>query len=398
MMPELNISETEMGWVYASFIWGYVLFQLPSGVIGKRLGARIALTGAGVFWVITSGLTGLLPGQVFVSGAGILGSLIVIRFLVGMFHAPIYPIQASVVEQWFPPGSWALPAAISSSGLTLGAALAQPLVAFIVVYWGWRASFYVFIPMGFIFFSIWWWYARDNPDDHPGVKYEEIAQIQAKRSQLTQDLGTSRWTELLKNRETLLLTAAYFSQNYVFYLFFTWFFHYLVNELGFGMLETGILAALPWIIGAITATLGGWTCDRLCRRLGPTLGCRIPAMLGLIGTGCFLLAGLYSSSPYIAVVLLSLCFACTQFAEGPFWSAQTHIAGPYTAPACGIMNTGGNLAGLIVAPLMPYLAMHFGWVAALSTGSLVAFVGAGIWWLIKVDKPLNIKKQDTTRQ
>lgn len=37
MMPELQISELQMGWIYASFIWGYAMFQLPGGVLGKRL-------------------------------------------------------------------------------------------------------------------------------------------------------------------------------------------------------------------------------------------------------------------------------------------------------------------------------------------------------------------------
>ena len=190
----------------------------------------------------------------------------------------------------------------------------------------------------------------------------------------------------LRDPETIKLTLAYFAQCYVFYLFFTWFFHYLVKELGFGILETGFLAALPWVTVAVMATVGGWVCDRLCRQLGPTKGCRIPAMLGLGTSGVFLYLGLYASDPYVAVCLLSLCFAGTQFAEGAFWCAQTYVAGPYTAPACGLMNTGGNLAGIVVAPLMPYLALHFGWVVALSTGSVMAFIGLLLWAFIRADK------------
>ena len=128
MMPELGISELEMGWIYAAFIWGYALFQLPGGVMGKMLGPRVALTVAGLVWVLTTALTGWLPGQVFSSGVGIMASLIVVRFMVGVAHAPIYPIQAAVVERWFPVGHWALPNAVGSTGLTLGAALAQPQI------------------------------------------------------------------------------------------------------------------------------------------------------------------------------------------------------------------------------------------------------------------------------
>jgi ACS family glucarate transporter-like MFS transporter len=387
MMPELGISEIQMGWIYAAFIWGYALFQLPGGVFGKKFGPRVALTSVGVIWVVTTGLTGWLPGQVFQSGIGIFASLLVVRFFVGVAHAPIYPIQASVVERWFPVGHWALPNAVGSTGLTLGAALAQPMVAFAMVYWGWRASFYLFIPLGIALFWLWWHYATDDPADHPAMSTQELEQIQSGRAQLTPNVGSGAWRQLIRNRDTLLLTCAYFAENCIFYLFFTWFFHYLVTELGFSILETGFLASLPWLCGAVMASVGGYTCDTLCARLGPRWGCRIPAITGLLSAGLFLYAGLYASSPYSAVALLSLCFASTQLTEGAYWSAQTYVAGPYTAPACGVMNTGGNLAGIVVAPLMPYLASHVGWVTALSTGSLMALIGAGLWLFICADRP-----------
>jgi ACS family glucarate transporter-like MFS transporter len=320
-------------------------------------------------------------------------ALVVVRFFLGAAHAPMYPVQAAAIERWFPVGQWALPNAVSSTGLTLGAALAQPLVAIVMINWGWRASFYMFVPLGILFFWIWWWYARDNPAEHPAMTEQELDLIYANRNSLTQEAGFGAWKSLLKNRETLLLAAAYFTQNYVFYLFFTWFFHYLVTELGFSILETGFLAALPWITGAVMATLGGLTCDALCARWGPRLGCRVPAMIGLTASGILLYIGLYSPSPYVAVALLSLCFAGTQFAEGAFWSAQIFVAGPYSAPACGLMNTGGNSAGIIVAPLMPFLAMHIGWVPALSTGSVLAFIGAIIWLFIRVDRPFTPAQQ-----
>jgi ACS family glucarate transporter-like MFS transporter len=387
MMPELGISELEMGWIYAAFIWGYALCQLPGGVLGKLLGPRVALTGVGLIWVLTTGLTGWLPGQVFSSSLGIMSSLIIVRFLVGVSHAPIYPIQAAVVERWFPVGHWALPNAVGSTGLTLGAALAQPLVAIVMVYWGWRASFYLFIPLGLALFWLWWWYATDDPATHPAMSQQELAEITAGREGLTHPAGFGAWRQLIRDRNTLLLAAAYFAENCIFYLFFTWFFHYLVTELGFSILETGFLASLPWLCGAVMASVGGYTCDTLCAKLGPRLGCRIPAITGLLSAGVFLYLGLYSNSPYVAVVLLSLCFASTQLTEGAYWSAQTYVAGPYTAPACGVMNTGGNLAGIVVAPLMPFLAQHVGWVAALSTGTIMAFVGATLWLFIRADEP-----------
>ena len=387
MMKELAISELQMGWIYGAFFWGYLVFQIPGGILGKRFGPRLTLLVAGGIWVLACLLFALLPGSFESSVVGTVGLLIAIRVLMGAAHAPIYPVQAAAVERWFPVGQWALPNAVSSTGLSLGAAAAAPIFSIVILNYGWRASFLVFIPVGFLFFWIWWWYARDNPREHPAMSSAELEKIEAHRSALTQDAGYRAWRQLLGHRETLLLASAYFTHNFVFYSFATWFFHYLVNVLGFSIIESGMLAAAPWLLGAAAATVGGWICDTLCHRLGPKLGCRIPAMTGLIGTGIFLYLGLYSSSPYVAVALLSLCYACTQFAEGSFWSAQIHLAGPYAAPACGLMNTGGSVSGIIVGPLMPFLALKVGWVAALSTGSIVAFIGAALWLFIRVDRP-----------
>jgi len=386
-MQELVISELQMGWIYGAFFWGYLVFQIPGGILGKRFGPRLTLLVAGAIWILTCLLFALLPGRLETSIAGTVALLIAIRVAMGAAHAPIYPVQAASVERWFPVGQWALPNAVSSTGLSLGAALAAPLFTVVILQWGWRASFLVFVPIGFLFFSVWWWYARNSPREHPSMGADELAVIEANRSTLTQDAGYGAWRQLLGHRETLLLAFAYFSHNFVFYSFATWFFHYLVNVLGFSIIESGMLAAAPWLLGAVAATMGGWVCDTLCGRLGPNLGCRIPAMTGLIGTGLFLYLGLYSPSPYVAVALLSLCYAFTQFAEGSFWSAQIHLAGPYSAPACGLMNTGGSVSGIIVGPLMPFLALKIGWVAALSTGTLVAFLGAVLWLFIRIDKP-----------
>lgn len=394
MMQELVISELQMGWIYGAFFWGYLVFQIPGGILGKRFGPRLTLLVAGTIWILTCLLFALLPGRLETSIAGTVALLIAIRVAMGAAHAPIYPVQAASVERWFPVGQWALPNAVSSTGLSLGAALAAPIFTVVILQWGWRASFLVFVPIGFLFFGVWWWYARNSPREHPSMGADELATIEANRTNLTQDVGYGAWRQLLGHRETLLLALAYFTHNFVFYSFATWFFHYLVNVLGFSIIESGMLAAAPWLLGAVAATVGGWVCDTLCGRLGPNLGCRIPAMTGLVGTGVFLYLGLYSPSPYVAVALLSLCYAFTQFAEGSFWSAQIHLAGPYAAPACGLMNTGGSVSGIIVGPLMPFLALKIGWVAALSTGTLVAFLGAVLWLFIRVDRPFQPRPRE----
>ncbi|HXH28103.1 MAG TPA: hypothetical protein VNL37_03595, partial [Candidatus Polarisedimenticolia bacterium] len=146
--------------------------------------------------------------------------------------------------------------------------------------------------------------------------------------------------------------------------------------------------ALPWLAGAVCATLGGAACDRLCRRIGPRWGCRAPAIAGLVLAGGFLLAGVLAADPRVAVLILSICFGCTQLTEGSYWAGMSLVAGRHTSPATGILNTGGNLGGVISTPIIPVLVERIGWGPSLATGTLFALAGAALWLLVEVDRPL----------
>jgi ACS family glucarate transporter-like MFS transporter len=138
-------------------------------------------------------------------------------------------------------------------------------------------------------------------------------------------------------------------------------------------------------VGAILATAGGYTCDTLTKRFGGRIGCRVPAISGLILVAVLLLAGAYAANPLVAVGLLSLCFGFTQFTEGSFWQAATFAAGPHTASATGVLNTGGNIAGFF-APAVGILLDRFGWFPTLTSGSVFAIVGAFLWLFIRVEQ------------
>jgi fucose permease len=109
-------------------------------------------------------------------------------------------------------------------------------------------------------------------------------------------------------------------------------------------------------------------------------------MSGLILVAVFLIAGAYSMNAYVAVTLLSLCFGFTQFTEGAFWAASTYAAGPHTATATGVMNTGGNAAGFL-APVMGLMVDQLGWLATLASGSVFALTAAALWLFIGASAP-----------
>ena len=390
IMADLGLSKIQLGVVLSAFAWGYAIFQFPGGIFGDIVGCRRALTIIAVLWGILTLVTGLVPGTTLASTAFILTTLVGLRFLVGVVQAPLFPVACGgTIGNWFPVSGWAFPNGLTSTGLTLGAAATAPLIAWLMQTLGWRLSFIVTAPLAFLIAGVWWWYARDNPADHPRVSKKELDLINSNRPSPEPDIeDKTAWKSVLKNRDILLLTASYFCMNYVFYIFFNWFFIYLVDVREFGIMKGGYFAAAPWIVGAVAASVGGLWCDRLCKRIGPRWGCRIPGIVGLSLVAGLLFLGATAENPHLAVVFLSLSFGCTQLTEGAYWAAAISVSGKHASAATGVMNTGGNVVGGIGALLVPITAEAFGWVPALATGSVFAMIGAGLWLFVRAEKPM----------
>jgi ACS family glucarate transporter-like MFS transporter len=390
MMADLGLSQVELGLVLAAFAWGYAIFQFPGGLFGDRIGARRALTLIAILWGVFNLLIALVPGRSVASPAVILAALIGLRFLMGVAQAPLYPVTGGATTcNWFPVAGWAFPSGLQNCGLTLGAAAAGPLIAWLTERVGWRQSFVLTAPLAFLVAGVWWWYARDSPAEHPRVSRTELDLIDAGRpSQVAPVAERGLWKLVLKDRDILLLTASYFCNCYVFYFFFNWGFIYLVESRKFKIVEGGLFSAAPWVTGAVTAVLGGLVCDRLSRRFGIRWGCRVPAMLGMVLAAAFLVAAAMARDPYVAVILLSLCLGSQQFTDASYWAATISVSGRHASAGCGVLNTGGNVVGGIGALLVPITVKTLGWGAAVATGSLFALAAAVLWFWIRAEKPL----------
>lgn len=395
MMADLGLSEIQWGWVMAAFTAGYTIFQFPGGLLGDRRGPRRVLTALVILWVLLTAVTSLVPSGETSSVALILGSLMLVRFLVGMTHAPVFPVINTSVVRWFPPGRWALPQGLSSTGLTLGGAAGAIAVPLLVAELGWRPAFLIIAPLGLLIAWLWWWYARDNPRDHPGINEAEAELIEAGRGPLAMgapagaaEPGPPMWLRILRNRDVLLLTLSYAAMNYVFYIVFNWFFYYLVEVRHFSATDAGFVTSAQWIAGAAGATLGGWLCDRMCRKIGLRWGCRWPIILGMGMSVLLLLVGALHPSAWIAVTAMVLLFFFNQINEGPYWAASIAVGGRHAGAAGGVMNTGANGMGVVNSLLVPWLALGFGWTVAIASAAVFALVGIALMLLVRADCPV----------
>lgn len=401
MMADLDLSEIQWGWILAAFNIGYAMFQFPGGIAGDRFGPRKVITIIAVLWALMTVITALVPGPDTASTVFIIGSLMAARFMVGMFHAPIFPLLNASMVRWFPVGSWGLPQGLSSAGLTLGVAASAPVLAWSIPEYGWRMSFIFLAPLGIVVAILWWWYSRDNPSEHAAVNQAEIDLISGGLELGTgenevpgEGKGEPGWKRVAKNKNALMLTASYSCMNYVMYIVFNWFFYYLVEVREFSLVDAGFVTSAQWIAGAIGAVVGGWLCDRLCRTYGLNWGCRVPILIGMVASAVLLLGGAFSPNQTAAIIMLAMCFFFNQAVEGPYWATSMAVGGRYAGSAGGLMNTGGNTMGIVNALLVPWLALVFGWAVAVSSGAFFALLGAFLLLFVRPDHSVDSVGQE----
>jgi ACS family glucarate transporter-like MFS transporter len=389
MMSDLEFNHVQLGLILSAFAWGYAIFQIPGGILGDVFGSRKALAFCAVLWGILTLVTGLIPGRSIASVGVIVALLILIRFIVGAAHAPIFPVIGGTIGNWFPVSGWALPNGFVSGALNLGAAAAAPILVWLMI-GGWRASFFLTAPLGLGAAILWWFFVRDYPSQHPRVSKSELELIDSDRPP-PPDLAADRgaWKKVLRNRDVLLLTISYFCMNYIFYLVFNWFFIYLVDVRKVPAQEAGFLTASQYVVGSVGAILGGHFGDRFAKRFGPRLGYRLLPVPCLFLTSIFLIAGAYVQNSYAAVMFFALCFGLTQLTDPVYWGAIVSVAGRHAAVAGGVLNTGGNVVGGIGAILVPLIANYFGWPFAIATGSIFTFIGAILWLILRADSREN---------
>lgn len=390
MMEDLRLTEIQFGWVASAFLWSYAACQFPGGIFGDKVGPRKALAIIAALWSVGLILTVVVPGPAVASVGVILGTLMIVRFLNGLFHAPVFPVINIAISRWFPVGGWALPTGLSSSGLTLGFAASAPLLAWLVGAYGWRIAFLLLAPLGFIVSALWWWYVRDDPRDHQQSNAAEIQLIAANRPSAAAALPINPpgWMRILRDRNILLLSASYTFSNYLFYSVITWFFYYLVQIRDFSDFDAANVTAMQWIGAAIGAAFGGWLCDRFCKKIGLRWGSRWPVVIGQLGCAIFIVIGAYHADPIVSVAFLGLALFFQQITEGAYWSSSISIGNRLAGAAGGFMNTGANAMGAVNALLVPWIAQTVGWNFAIASNAIFTLLAMALLLLVRADEPV----------
>lgn len=390
MMPAFGLTDQQMGHIFSAFVLGYALCQIPGGRLGDRWGARLVLTGAVLWWSIFTALTAMAATLPVVDVLGVLGSLALVRFLLGVGEAVALPNFNRAVADWLPARERGLGIGIAIGGIGVGSALTPPLTAWIMVNWGWQTVFYLSAALGIGIALVWWWYARDRPEGHPAVNEAECLLIRGSNPPTSFTRSPVPWKTFIRAPTVWWIVLSYSCLGYVAYVFLSWFYLYLVNVRGFDVLRGGLYASAPFVAMLVFCPLGGWVTDRLAARHGLTKGRAWVGMAGMILAGVSIAVGGSVDSPALAIVCLSLGAGWLYFTVGAYWSSTTDLSKEHAGTLSGLMNTGANLGGSLSPTLTPWLADQWGWPVSFGMAALVAILGGLMWMNIKPGEGLRL--------
>jgi MFS transporter, ACS family, glucarate transporter len=383
---EFHLTNIQLGWVFSSFILGYALFQAPGGWLADRVGPRRVLAMGVIWWgLFTSAITMLSP-----TTGGLLAILICLRFLLGAGEAVVYPASNCVVAAWIPSSERGLANGLIFSGVGFGAGVTPPLITYFLMHYGWRASFWVSAAIGLFAGGVWYLLARDKPEQHPWVSREEAELIRAGLPRHTVSGGAPAkmgWGAILRNRDVLAVTLAYFGFGYAAYIFFSWFFIYLNSVRGLNLRESSLYTMLPFVGMSLGSLLGGWISDQLTRTRGKRIGrCYMAAVASLL-CAIFIVLGVRVESARLASFVLAGGAFALYLSQSSFWSVSADIGKSSAGSLSGFMNMGAQLGGALTASLTPAIANRFGWTASFLTAALLCGMSAIAWLLVDPERP-----------
>ncbi|MFC7342624.1 MFS transporter [Saccharopolyspora griseoalba] len=367
MNEELGLTATAFGFASGVFFLGYLVLEVPSNLALHRFGARKWLARIMITWGAVATAMAFVPNP---------ATLVVLRFLLGVAEAGFFPGIILYLTYWFPAAQRAKAVAMFMAAVPISSAIGSMVSSALITAGhgvfglsGWRFMFLVEGVPAILLAAATWFYLTDRPEHAKWLSSAErewlAAELAAERAG-TEAKHSWSLRKALTHPRILALAFVYFGIAYGLYAlgFFlptiiTGFEQTYGTELS--TMETGLITAIPYVIGAVVMVFWAAHGDRTGER---TWHVALPMLLG----GVAIPIALYLGDPYLAMTAMTVCAVGVCAALPTFWALPSNfLVGAAAAGGIAMINTLGNVSGFAA----PYI-----------TGALADVTGSqrtGLW-------------------
>ena len=355
LREQFHMSNTEYSRVVFAFMLAYTIMNGVSGPLIDRLGTRLGYALSIGWWSAAAVL------HAFVRGAVSLGAA---RFLLGMGEAGNWPGGVKVVAEWFPEQERALASGIFNSGSAVGAILAPPAVAYILLTYGWPAAFVAVGFLGFLWLIFWWPVYRTPA----GAKAESAAPMPVRR--------------LLRSRFVLSLTISKIFMDPVWYFYTFWFPEYLKNARHFDMAAIGKYSWIPFMAAGVGNYAGGWLSGYWLRRGWSVTATRKSGVTFFAALMTAAIPAVLVTDAWLSMALVSVAMLGYTGASANMLSMPADVF-PKNAVASiwGLASMGSGFGGMLFTLMTGWAVDHFSYRPVFFGFGVLPLICATILWV-----------------
>jgi MFS family permease len=370
---EFGLTPVELGYLFSSFLWMYIVCLIPVGLLVDRYGGKVVNAGGIALWSVATVLTGFSTGFGFMAAS---------RVVMGMGESTSWPASNRIIREWFPAKERAFANAVFGAGSAAGPAFGAVAVTTVVGFFGWRTGFYAAGAVGFLWLMVWW-AVFDKPEQVGWLTQAERNKILAERHgevvrPATPQAGSSLG-RLLSLRPVWGLFLTQGCMVYGGYMLLTWLPTYLQQAKGLSLMNAGFVSAVPFGSAAVVSIILGRGGDWWLTSEGVHSG-RRRSMIALMLMGpALMLAVPYLNSLWSIVLVLSIAASMGWTASALNFALVTDLVrnpadiGKVTS----ITVLGGNSFGIMGPIVTGYvLAITGSFNATFAVAGLLALIGA----------------------
>lgn len=347
MNKDLGLTSQAYGIGAGIFFLSYFLFEVPSNLFLERFGARKWIARIMFSWGLLSGLMAFIPQISAFTGQSTTTVFYVIRILLGIAEAGFFPGIIFYLTLWFPAAYRGRIIGYFMAAIPLSSVIGSPISGQLLNFdgamglAGWQWLFILEAVPALILSVVVFFYLTDRPADAKWLPVEQRSwlarrlddeyrlRVAAKQFSLLEALGDTR---------VLLLAFVYFgavSANYSLGFFLP----QIVRDFGLSFGWTGVVTAIPYVVGTLGMIYWGRHSDRTGERREHT------ALAALVAAGG-IAASTLLDDPTSKMIAFSIA-GFGVFAVLPvFWTLPTtFLSGTAAAGGIAIINSIGNLSG-----------------------------------------------------
>lgn len=353
MQDDLGLSKAAFDIGFGMFYVGYVLFEVPSNLLMRRIGARVWIARIMITWGLVSAAT-MFAHDIWTFYA--------LRILLGVAEAGFFPGIILYLSYWFPDRQRAKMTAFFMLAIGLSSVLGYPLSGWIMDFFdgkgglkGWQWLFLLEgLPAAVVGVSVLF-YLNDEPRDAHWLTEDErnwlVDRMELEQRERKELHGPDRWQAMVQPRVWLLIaiyfTVAIGSNASGAYL------PTLIEQRFSGItnLQVGLLGALPHLCSVVCMSLVGISSDRTGERRLHLAGSAFGAAAGW---------GLVALGPSPLVSLIGLCIAQAGMMSmlPVFWTLpSTFLSGAAAAGGIALINSVANIGGFFGPTILGQLGL-----------------------------------------